>query len=180
MSKITDHIGRKILRKRFNKINREKSTQNFEIAKTSAILFDLNMSDSFNVIKEFARFLESKKIKTTVIGYSSEKEPPENILLWPNFNIITKRNMNWFGKPKGEIAESFFQEQYDLLFILSKEIQLPGLFLQMLSLAKFKVGYYTEDENDLDLMISPVKNPDDKSYFIEQVKTYINMLNPSK
>lgn len=179
MNKLTHYIGKQLLWNSFKAIKRNKAVQTFDTAQSAAIVFDILLPDSFKEIKEFAKFLESRNIKTSVIGYSTDKEPPEKLLLWPNFNIITRKEIKWYGKPKGDIAEVFFEKEYDLLFVLTKQYHLSIQYLQMLSRAKFKIGYFTEGENDLDLMINPVENPEDVSYFIEQVKKYISMLNPS-
>ncbi|HKK61432.1 MAG TPA: hypothetical protein VJ951_02660 [Bacteroidales bacterium] len=179
MNKLTQNFGKRMLRKRAKALIRDKSVQNFETANSAVIVFDVQMSESFNAIKEFGKYLESKKIKTSVIGFSSEKEPPEKLLLWPNVDIITKKDINWHGKPKNDAAIEFFNKVPDILFVLCTETLLPIEYLVQLSKAKFKVGFFTEEENDYDLMINPVDNKEDAGYFIEQIKIYINMLNPS-
>jgi len=55
--------------------------------------------------------------------------------------------------------------------------RLENRFLVELSPASFKIGCFTEEKNDYDLMI---KLPDDNgmAYLSEQFKHYIAMLNP--
>lgn len=179
MNKLALSIGYKVLRRRAKNVNRDKSVQNFDTANSAVIIFDVQIAESFNAIKDFSKYLESRKIKTSVVGFSTDKEPPEKLLLWPNFNIITKKEVNWFGKPKGDIADSYFSKSPDILFVFNTRPLLPIDFMTSLSTARFKVGYFTEIENDLDLMINPVGHNEDISYFIEQVKNYLQMLNPS-
>jgi hypothetical protein len=56
----------------------------------------------------------------------------------------------------------------------------PGIELQFLvqmSPARFKIGSYTGEKNDYDLMINlPEKK--DLAYLSEQIKHYVSMLNP--
>lgn len=180
MSQVTQNIGKRILKKRFRKISRDKSVQNFDSAQSAMILFDTSLPDCFQPIKEFSKFLKKEGIKTSVFGFVSQKETPQEMLLWANFEFITRKDINWIGSPRGEIAERFYKKTPDILFVISYKDILSLEFLVQLSKAKFKVGCYTDRENDLDLMINPGKKDCDASFFIEQVKHYIQLLNPSK
>jgi len=87
--------------------------------------------------------------------------------------------LNWYQKPSGEVVDLFFSLNPDILFDFTKEVALELQFLVQLSKAQFKIGCYTEEENDYDLMIN-LTNQDDAGYLSEQFKRYVSMLNPSK
>ena len=47
-----------------------------------------------------------------------------------------------------------------------------------LSPARFKIGTYTEEKNDYDLMIQ-LGEKEDMAYLSEQIRHYVSMLNPA-
>ncbi len=176
---LSRNIGNRILRKKKKSLSRNKSLQTFDTARKATIIFDAMLKDCFPPVKEFSKYLVNKGIKTKVIGFVNQKEVPHEMLLWSNFDFITRQDINWYGKPKGDIANEFFRDEPDILFVFSFTEQLPISFLTQLSLSRFKVGCFTESENDFDLMISPPDGNCEVQFFVEQVKHYINMLNPS-
>jgi len=178
MNKVIEKIGYRVLRNRAKKVARDKSVQNFDTAKSAVILFDTSLKNCFPPIKEFSKFLKDKGIKTAVFGYVPQKETPQEMLLWANFEFINRKDVNWFGSPKGEVVEHYLNKIPDMLFVISFRQMLPLEYLVWLSQAKFKIGCFTEDENDLDLMINPAGIACETDYFIEQVKHYIKLLNP--
>lgn len=180
MSQISYNIGRKLLKKRSKNLKRDKSLQTFETAKQAIIIFDALLPNCMPPIKEFTKFLSENNISSSVIGYVSQKEVPQEMLLWANYDFINKKDLNWYHKPVGQIANVFYAEEPDMLFSLNNNGLLPVEFLAQLSKAKFKVGCYTEEPNDYDLMINPSDNNCDIGFFIDQVKHYIQILNPSK
>ncbi len=180
MSKLSNYIGYRILRKRKKNIVRDKRVQNFDLANSAVIVFDTSIPNCYGPIKNFAKFMKSYDIKTSVIGLVQEKEIPEEMLNWHNFKFLTKRDITFYGKPKGEIALHFFEMEPELLFVVNYHTNLTIEYLTQLSRAKFKVGCFTELDNDLDLMIKPLDNDCDTGFFLDQVKHYVKLLNPSK
>jgi hypothetical protein len=179
MGQLMEKLGRLVLQKQKKNLQRDKQVYNFKSARSAVILFDALIPDSFREIKEFSKYIREQNIQCKVYGYLHQKEVPHEMLLWSNFEFLTKNNLNWLGKPRGEIAENYFKSEPDILFVFAFEEMLALDYLTELSRARFKVGCYTEEPNDYDLMINPAKGQCDIHFFIEQVKHYINMLNPS-
>lgn len=179
MSQLSQNIGKRMLRKRLKSITRNKTVQNFKLANNATIVFDALIPDSFSVVKDFTKYLKENGIKTKVIGFVAQKEVPQEMLLWANFEFVTKKEINWYGKPGGPVAESYFESEPDILFVFNFTPNLSVDYLSQLSRAKFKVGCFTEEKNDYDLMINPPGGKCDLDFLTEQVKLYINMLNPS-
>jgi hypothetical protein len=180
MNQLSNYIGKSVLKRRSKKVDRDKSVQNFETAHQAVILFDTSLPNCFPPIKEFTKFLKKQGIKTSVFGYVGEKETPQEMLLWADFEFITRKDINWYGGPKGEKAELYFSKKTDMLFVISFEKNLTIEYLSQLSTAKFKIGCYAEEDLcDLDLMINPANKACEVGYFIEQVKHYIALLHPS-
>ena len=173
---MSNRIGKYILRKRAKSVVRDKQVQNFKSAKLVVIIFDAMIPDCIQPVKDMVKFLREKDIKSHVIGYVPHKEIPDEMLLWKNFHYITKKDMTWYGTPKGEVTEAFLGMEPEILLVISLNEQFVIEYLVKLSKAKFKVGYYTENENDYDLMINTGKDQRTE-YYLEQVRNYINMLN---
>jgi len=177
MSKLGRNIGTLILRKKRKKIERETTVHNFKTARSAWIIFDTSMENSFPVVHDFYKFLKSEKIDCNIIGIVEEKEVPSEMLIREKYEFITRNDLTWYYKPKGELSEKFWQSTPDILFDFTFNPRLEIQFLVKLSEARFKVGCYTEEDNDFDLMIRP-EGPCKLDYFVDQIKHYINMLNP--
>ena len=179
MAGLKENIGRRVLKKKFKSFKRYRHVHNFETAKSAVVLFDTTDADSFPAIKEFRKFLETKGLQCDTFGYVQQKEIPQELLFQKNYSFITKRDLNWYQKPSVEAVDAFFSLNPDILFDFTKEVSLELQFLVQLSKAQFKIGCYTEEKNDYDLMIN-LTNQDDAGYLSEQFKHYVSMLNPSK
>ncbi len=174
--KIRISIGSRILEKKRKKLNRRKTVQNFHSAKNTAIIFDATDPESFRQIKEFRKFLESSGIKTELLGYVNGEEIPNDLLLWDNCQILSRKDLDLFRKPREEKTGSFISRDFDILFDLSSNDPFPVEYIVKLSNAKFKTGRFREAPNDYDLMINTGSNKE-VNFLIEQMKKYINMLN---
>lgn len=177
MSKLGRNIGMLVLKKNSKKMERETRVHNFKTARTAWIIFDASMENSFPVVHAFRKFLKSEKIECNIIGIVEDKEVPSEMLLRDKYQFITRKDLNWYYKPKGEVSENFWQSAPDILFDFTFKPQLEVQYLVQLSNARFKVGCFTEDDNDYDLMIKP-DGPCNLEYFVDQIKHYINMINP--
>lgn len=177
MAKFRESIGKNILKRKKRGTRRDIRVHNFETAKSAIILFDTGDPASFKVIREFLKFLEGEKITCSIFGYVDQKEIPQELLFWKNYSFITRKDINWYMKPSGEAVNSFHEADPDLLFDFTPELPLELQFMVQLSSARFKIGCFTEEENDYDLMISLTDN-NEIGFLAEQFKIYIAMLNP--
>ena len=178
MAGLRENIGKRVLNKKKKGIQREVQVHNFETAQTAVILFDASELDSFPVIKEFRKFIENNGIKCDAFGYVKHKEVPQEMLFWKNYFFITKADLNWYMKPTGEVADIFYTKDPDIMVDFTMEVPLELQFLVQLSSASFKIGSFTEQDNDYDLMIN-LSDHYDIGFFAEQIKHYVSMLNPS-
>lgn len=177
MAKIRERLGKEILKRKKRGVPREICVHNFKTAKTAIILFDTGDKLSFKAIKEFKKFLESEQIEVSTFGYVDQKEIPQELLFLKNYAFITRKDLNWYKKPSGEAVNAFYAAAPDLLFDFTPDLSLELQYLVQLSTAHFKVGCFTEEQNDYDLMIS-LKDNLEVSFLAEQFKRYIAMLNP--
>ena len=173
---IRTSLGLNRIKKKSSKITRNRKVQNFETAKSAAILFDAAEDKSFNHIKGFKKYLDELGINTELTGYVDEDEIPDALLLWENCQVYCKKDLNLIYQIKDQQIENFLTTEYDILFDLSLEDHIPLIQLSSISISRFKVGRYKESFNDYDLMIN-IEDQNRIEFFIEQIKNYVSILN---
>lgn len=179
MAKLAENIGWRILKRKKKSVQREVRVHNFETAKSAVILFDTSETDAFSVIKEFRNYIKTKGVSCAAFGFVPQKEIPQEMLFWKSYSFITRNDLTWYLRPRGEVVESYYRQDPDILIDFSFRMLLELQYLVQLSTARFKIGCYTEQENDYDMMINLSDNECEIGYFADQVKHYISMLNPS-
>lgn len=177
MGGLKENIGRRVLKRKKKGIERDVCVHNFKTARSAVILFDASSPGSFPVIKEFRNFMEGNGIECMAFGYVREKEIPQEMLFWENYSFITRSDLTWYLKPRGESAEKFYSLDPDMLVDFTRDVPLELQYLVQLSSARFKIGCFTEKDNDYDLMIN-LSDQSDIGYLSEQIKHYVSILNP--
>ncbi len=179
MTKLRENIGQRVLKRKKRNFEREIRVHNFETAVSAVLLFDTAETDAFSVIDEFRKFTEQKGIRCSAFGFVQQKEIPQEMLFRKNYSFITRNDLTWYMKPAGEAVEAFFSKDPDLLIDFTLDVPLELQFLVQLSSARFKVGCFTERENDYDLMINLTER-NDIGYLADQIKHYVSILNSAK
>jgi hypothetical protein len=178
MAKLRERIGKRVLKRKKRGFKREIRVHNFDTAKSAVILFDTSDPESFPVIKDLRKFIESKGVNCSAFGYVHQKETPQEMLFRKKYSFITRSNINWYMKPGGEVVEAFYAQDPDLLIDLTLNFPLELQFLVQLSSARFKIGCFTEEENDYDLMIN-LTGRCDAGFLAEQIRHYVSMIIPA-
>jgi hypothetical protein len=150
---------------------------NFTKIKTVGILFGASDPEDFELVKRYVIYLREHAKKVKVIGFFSSKEIPALTYSKLEYDFFSLKELNWMGKPSSHIIDNFISEEFDLLIDLNIHDHFPLKYISALSKAKFKVGKYKEeDENIFDMMIDS-DNTQKLKYFLRQVDTYITMMN---
>ena len=177
MAGLRETIGKRVLKNKLKSFHRETRVHNFKTAESAVILFDALVENAFKIIWEFRGFLKDKGINCTIYGYVNQKEVPPDMLFWKDLYIINRSDLNWYLQPGGEAVDLYRKENPDLLIDFNSIYRLENQFLVQLSPASFKIGCFTDEKNDYDLMIK-LSEENDMAYLSEQFKHYISMLNP--
>ncbi|HYW96931.1 MAG TPA: hypothetical protein VE870_15150 [Bacteroidales bacterium] len=167
-----------MLRKQ-KKLRRNREVHNFNTAKEAAIVFDTPDHETFRHIRAFSKYLEEFGIRTRLLGYIDSDEIPGDLLLWENCQVISRKDLDYFFRPKDAEVLGFIDRDFDIMFNLSKENYFPITYITTLSRAKFKVGRYSGGENNSDFMINISSDPS-VEFLIAQVKNYVSILNNQK
>jgi hypothetical protein len=142
-------------------------------AKTIALVFDATKNDTRKIVESFAQKLRNKGKKVTLFAYINIKEKPSM-----PFKFFNKKEVNWFGIPKGETVQQFLNDTFDMLYCLFNGENLPLEYIGALAQAHFKVGPYTHDLIRYDLMIDTQN--DDLQEFIHQIEFYLTKIGKSE
>jgi hypothetical protein len=168
--------GQIVLSRKKKKIKRERGIYNFDTAKTCGIIFNASSQETYDKAKQFIDFLKTKNINVVAIGFVDSKEVKDFYRETIHFKFFSRKNINWYGKPKNENVDDFINKKFDLLIDLSLENDFPLEYIAAMSMAKFKVGRFTSDQGDYDFMIDINKNKT-HDFLIEQIRHYLENLN---
>lgn len=153
---------------------------NFNDIKTVGILFDATSAEDFELVKRYIIYLREYRKRVKAIGFFSTKEIPAFTYSKLEYDFISAKELNFYGKPTTMIAKNFIDEEYELLIDLNVNDHFPLRYISALSKAAFKVGKYNEKDTEIyDLMID-ADNTKTVKYFLRQVDTYITMINKSE
>ena len=92
-----------------------------------------------------------------------------------NNSMITVKDLNWLGFPRGGNIDTFLQTDFDLLLNTTVEPNFAMDVITALSAAFFKIGWDREKLGFFDLSIDVSKNPD-ALYLAEQQIFYLKQL----
>jgi hypothetical protein len=179
IKKIRLKFGHWFLKKKLKSLKRRKVVHNLKTAKSAGIIFTSVKGENFQKISQFLNFLTNNQLKVYALAYVHSKEIPNEITAHSKINFFTKKDLNFYFKPKNSIIDSFTEKEFDILIDLSTKNYFPVKMINNLSHAHFKVGLADHSGKDYDLMLS-LKNNQDLEYYIEQLKYYLTEINSEK
>ncbi len=162
-------IGSRALRKKSKQANRRKTVCNLIDAKNIGILYNATHLVSFEIIKDLVKTLSSKNVNVSALGYVHSKMLIDHYLYRKGFDFFTRNELNWYYKPEGQVVDDFMQNPFDILIDLSLDDYYPIQYILASSVATFKVGRYTPDQQNLDLMIDLEKEKQEMKKIHEEV-----------
>jgi len=164
-------LYKKALREMLASKKRHRQVHTFDTARTIGLLFDASSETARRESLEFARLMEKKGKKVSVLGFFNSKQAPEA----PGFDSFFLKETSWLGQPKSEKAKAFAAEKFDLLLTLNPDDHPPLEWLAASSQASFKIGFATSRPNDLDIQL---ETPEGKGirYFTEQLALYLGKI----
>lgn len=148
----------KELEKQAKLIKRQRQMHNLTTARKIGIIFYLSSTKEFDAMLEFKGMLQQKNLWVEAMGYFPDKEIPQFYTLQPGVSIISKNDINWYGKPLSLISNDFVKKDFDILIDISQDEIVPLRWLATLSKAKFKVGALNYFNNPFDLMVTTNKS----------------------
>ena len=161
-----------------SKKKRSPKVSNFQSATKVGIIYRGVDEKHHDVVKRFVNHLKQEEgiRHIMALAYYEEKQTPFYLQSKLNFDYISRKDVNWYGKPSGTTVRNFEEEQYDILIDLTLKPCLPLMFVLLNSNARFKVGKYSlKYQEAYDMMINIEK--DSLKELIEQVNYYLTIIN---
>jgi len=153
------------------KRNSSSSLQVNNPIKTVGILVKENSKFDFEGLKRLQKQIPIGSKNFSVLTYKIQNETYNEF----RGAFFYEKHVSLTGKIKSKEVSDFLNQEFDMLIDYTAADTIFAKFLTAMSKAKFKVGYFTEDENLYDLMINvPIDNT--KEFNNELIK-YLKILN---
>lgn len=158
------------------KVTRNKIPVSIDNATSVGILYMLKDESEYNIVSELTKKLQTQGKKVQVMGMYSLNRVPVYYIPKLSYDLIMKKDIDFFFRPSAEFVTRFIRESFDLLIDLSNPDEFTLHYIANLSRAKFKIGKRIDDKQmPYDLMIdSALEMPTDK--YIDQVVYYLSIL----
>ena len=167
----------KNLKKELAKFQREYRQFNADEVLTVGVLYHFADEETDKLVNQFVNEMKDNKRKVQVLGHYSDKVIPHYYIPKLTWFVLNPKSVNCYNKPKAPFAQSFWEEEFDLLIDLTMEDYQPLLYAGALSRAHFKTGRYTErNAKYYDLMIH-TEQVESLPEYIKHVKNYISKVN---
>lgn len=164
-------FARKNLRRAVASQQRRRRTHTLDSARTLGILFDATPERNRREVLEFAKNLEKKGKKVSLLGFIAENKPAAE----PSFDCLSQQEIRWNAALDSPKAAAFVQQKFDLLLSFNPDGQWPLDLLAAQSPAAMKIGFVTSGPNDFDMLL---EIPADKGlrFFVEQLELYLDKI----
>lgn len=167
---IRQYFYRKTLNNQLS--TRKKSSSKkitFENAKTIGLLFDANDLNTRNVVLKYGDSLKKQGKKVKLLGFLENSHETENY----TFDYYNLKNIDWAKRVKGEAAESFIKEPFDILITPMLNTTIHCEYIAALSQATLKAGPISEYvDHVFDVMVD-IKGKNDLPEFIRQTESFL-------
>lgn len=167
-------IKYKVLSKKIDnslKRNHNSSLQVNKAIKTVGILVKENSDFDFEGLKKLQKKIPIGSKNFSVLTYKIQNETYNEF----RGAFFYEKHISLTGKIKSKEVSDFLNTEFDMLIDYTGADTIFAKFLITSSKAKFKVGYYTENENFYDFMIG-VEKENTKEFNKELIK-YLTILN---
>lgn len=176
---IKDYFGKAKLNSLIkNKPKRHVSFCNLNNAKSVGILYVIENESDYKRLLNFIKELKGEYGVRNVnsLAFYNEKEEPFFIQSKLSFDFFLPIDLNWKREALKPVCKSFTSEKFDILIDLTETLNIPLRNLLLLSNAKFKVGRYSEENQEYyDFMIN--SEGSNFSEFTQETLRYLTMIN---
>ena len=180
IKRIKQLVGKLFLRYKLRNIDRKGRIISLKDAKYIGLIYILNNEETYETISSFVNQLQQKGKKVKAIGFVENKSDTSRFLPKLSYDFIYRKDLNWFGKPKGHYTEDFLEEEFEILINLSNNGNYAVEYLFALSNAKMKITqqHYGQKQH-YDLMIQWEKDKSLRNY-LNEIIHYLGIIKPSK
>ncbi len=152
MQVLKRYFFNKTLKKQLSESLNTKAFIPYNKAKSVLILFESDLNEENNHIKNMIKQLTDDGKKVVAWGFISAKAVKS--IITPDFMLFNKNSFNWYGKPNPELIEQIEAQSFDLLIDLSYNRICQLLYVGLFSKAHFKIGSNQSDIQLFDFTIN--------------------------
>ncbi len=161
-----------LLERKLQQLSVKRHPGDYESAQKIGLLFNATDQQQRQTVLSYAEALQTKGKKVQLLAFYDDKNQQPNF----TFKHFSRKELNFFRRPKGQFVDAFIAESFDILINLFL-VEEPALeYISALSKAQLRVGPYTERTYCYDLMID-TSNRQDLPRFIEQIEFLLNKMN---
>ena len=159
------------------RVNRFRKIVNLNEARSIGILYNLVDENSYRIIEGIVGKLQQTGKEVKAVGLVRNKSMVNRFLPKLSYDFLTRKDINWFGKPTGIRVRDFIQRDWDILIDLSLDNNQSLKYIAGLSNARLKVGPSGKDkEHYYDFMINAAMHTTVIDFY-EQVEHYLLVIN---
>lgn len=149
IKKFKSALLNRIIRSETKKQNRSNVALNIEDCKSILILFDADKSFEVNHVLKLSQHLREQSKRVFLLATSAseinEQKP---------YSILTKKEMNWFGKPKQTAQlDQVMNKEWDCMLSLYSTPDSTLDYIGAKCMASTKAGFYHGNIGFLDIML---------------------------
>jgi hypothetical protein len=170
-------VGKYFLQRRVSEVKRKAHYSNINHVKKIGIVWDASVPEDFTHISRFYQKMSEKGVEVSVFAYFNGKELPDQLTAIRYMTCLKKNEVNFFYRPLADDAEKFIMKKFDVLIDININRSFPLYYVTALSVANFKVGLFTgeEETRDYELMIE-LKRPVKVDNYLSEVMNYLEMI----
>jgi len=178
--RLRKRIGLHFLQRELEGLKRETNSISLNEAKRIGVLFTGEDDATLRAVGKFIDQLRKEGRSVRSLGFVPREKVAATLRTASSLEFFTQEDLNWYFRPQSRHAMSFVEEPFDLLIDLRMKRRMPIPYMVALSMAKFKVGCYHEDDDGLhDLMIR-VEDGMDMDELIDHLRHYLEMVGQKK
>jgi len=177
VEKIRYKIGYNILVNKIKNLNRSKTFNNFDTAKSVGVIFDASRQESYLTVKDFIFSLRKKNIDVNGLGYVKNLQAVEYFPYHEGITFFSiLHNNSWYLKSKNPKIDDFANKKYDILIDLTTEEFLPLKFVVGLNPANLKIGRGKPTDTIFYDFVLDINEGKNINYFVDQLNYYMAVL----
>ncbi|MCA1761722.1 MAG: hypothetical protein ABR574_06670 [Cryomorphaceae bacterium] len=176
---IRAYFGRKLLKSKL-KDDRRPAVHNFDDARSVAILYREKGESFYILVKQYVKYLREEHGIRNILALcyiDDKKQVPYWHVHRLKFDFFTGGDVDWRFHPNCDQVKNFNKEEFDILIDFEKDPCLPLRFVLAESKARFKVGYYNEENEPFYDMMINAGSEETFDEYISQVNHYLKRIN---
>lgn len=172
--------GRWLLKMRKKKVRRNKQFNNLGNSHKIGLVWDGSNTADFKSIASFYNDMLKKNIQTDIICYYPDKVLPDQYTAIRYLKCVKVSDLNLWYLPQSPDIDEFINIPYEILIDVNNNNHFPAEYMTVLSKAEFKVGPACSAYRDMLDMTIKIDGEYETSYYLEQVKYYLEMINTGR